>query len=83
MITHDASCLRSGLSTKVRQICTLPVPCCSPIEATFSREGVFHTHNEHMWALSNPHSTLKQRFTVNVWVSIVRDSLLGPHILPP
>ncbi|GFR25801.1 hypothetical protein TNCT_513611 [Trichonephila clavata] len=24
-------------------------------EATFSREGVFHTHNEHMWALSKPH----------------------------
>ncbi|GFX08071.1 transposable element Tcb1 transposase [Trichonephila clavipes] len=40
-----------------------------------------------MWALNNPHSTrprdMQQRFTVNVWVGIVGDSLLGPYILPP
>ncbi|GFV38866.1 uncharacterized protein TNCV_2814821 [Trichonephila clavipes] len=56
-------------------------------EATFSREGVFNTHNAHMWALNNPHSTrpraMQQRFTVNVWAGIVGDSLLGPYILPP
>ncbi|GFX00424.1 uncharacterized protein TNCV_2090741 [Trichonephila clavipes] len=56
-------------------------------EATFSREGVFNTHNAHMWALNNPHNTqpraMQQRFTVNVWAGIVGDSLLGPYILPP
>ncbi|GFU40957.1 uncharacterized protein TNCV_4645371 [Trichonephila clavipes] len=56
-------------------------------ETTFSREGVFNTHNAHMWALNNPHSTrlraMQQRFTVNVWEGIVGDSLLGPYILPP
>ncbi|GFW46040.1 DUF4817 domain-containing protein [Trichonephila clavipes] len=55
-------------------------------EATFSREGVINTHNAHMWALNNPHSTqpraMQQRFTVNVWAGIVGDSLLGPYILP-
>ncbi|GFR28562.1 uncharacterized protein TNCT_563891 [Trichonephila clavata] len=57
-------------------------------ESTFSLEGVFNTHNAHMWALSNPHSTrphtAQQRFTVNVWASIGGGySLLGPYILPP
>ncbi|GFW01257.1 DUF4817 domain-containing protein [Trichonephila clavipes] len=56
-------------------------------EATFSREGVFNTHNAHMWALNNPYSTrpraMQQCFTVNVWAGIVGDSLLGPYILPP
>lgn len=56
-------------------------------EATFSREGMFNTHNAHMWALTNPHSTrpraAQQRFTVNMWAGIVGDSLLGPYILPP
>ncbi|GFV28514.1 uncharacterized protein TNCV_3984651 [Trichonephila clavipes] len=56
-------------------------------EATFSREGVLNTHNAHMWALNNPHSTrpraMQQRFTVNVWAGIVGDSLFGPYILPP
>ncbi|GFU69550.1 DUF4817 domain-containing protein [Trichonephila clavipes] len=26
---HDVSCLHSGFLTKLRQTCTLPVPCCS------------------------------------------------------
>ncbi|GFY12451.1 uncharacterized protein TNCV_1798731 [Trichonephila clavipes] len=56
-------------------------------EANFSREGVLNTYNAHMCALNNPHSarpqTAQQRFTVNVWESIERDSLLSPYILLP
>ncbi|GFX11883.1 transposable element Tcb1 transposase [Trichonephila clavipes] len=56
-------------------------------EATFSSEGVFNTHNVHMWALNNPHSTrpraAQQYFLVNEWVSITGDCLLCPYILPP
>ncbi|GFV01798.1 uncharacterized protein TNCV_2550521 [Trichonephila clavipes] len=84
---HDVSRLHSGFLTKLRQTCTLPVPCCSVMKQPFSREGAFNTHNAHMWALNNPHSTrpraMQQRFTVNVWAGIVGGSLLGPYILPP
>ncbi|GFT11046.1 uncharacterized protein TNCV_1084151 [Trichonephila clavipes] len=44
-------------------------------------------HNAHKWALNNPNSTrpsaIKQRFTLNVRVSIVGDSLIDPYILAP
>lgn len=56
-------------------------------ESIFSREGMFNTHNAHMWALTNPHTTrpraAQQRFSVNVWAGIVGDCLVGPYILPP
>ncbi|GFW37091.1 hypothetical protein TNCV_5019891 [Trichonephila clavipes] len=35
MITHDESRLQSGLLTKVRQTCTLSVPCCSVMKQPF------------------------------------------------
>lgn len=56
-------------------------------EATFSREGMFNTHNQHEWAHDNPHATVtrgyQQRFSVNVWAGIVGDVLIGPYLLPP
>lgn len=56
-------------------------------EATFTREGVFNTHNAHIWSSNNPHTTrsraAQQRFSVNVWVGIVADCLIGPYLLPP
>lgn len=55
-------------------------------EASFTREGVFNTHNSHVWANQNPHGTTvraaQQRFAVNVWTGIVGDCLLGPYLLP-
>ncbi|GFY02428.1 DUF4817 domain-containing protein [Trichonephila clavipes] len=55
-------------------------------EASFSREGIFNTHNSHSWAAANPHVTrtraAQDRFLVNVWASILGDHLLGPYILP-
>ncbi|GFV39704.1 uncharacterized protein TNCV_4330251 [Trichonephila clavipes] len=55
-------------------------------EASFSREGIFNTHNSHSWAAANPHVTrtraTQDRFLVNVWVGILGDHLIGPYILP-
>ncbi|GFW28006.1 transposase-like protein [Trichonephila clavipes] len=52
-------------------------------EASFSREGIFNTHNSHSWAAANPHVRAAQdRFLVNVWAGILGDHLIGPYILP-
>ncbi|GFX45512.1 uncharacterized protein TNCV_2740491 [Trichonephila clavipes] len=55
-------------------------------EASFSREGIFNTHNSQSWAAANPHVTrtraAQDRFLVNVWAGILGDHLIGPYILP-
>lgn len=55
-------------------------------EATFSREGIFNMHNQHVWSACNPHCTTprkhQHRFTVNIWTGILGDYLVGPYILP-
>ncbi|GFV24948.1 uncharacterized protein TNCV_884141 [Trichonephila clavipes] len=55
-------------------------------EASFSREGIFNTHNSHLWAAANPHVTCtraaQDRFLVNVWAGILGDHLIGSYILP-
>ncbi|GFW40852.1 uncharacterized protein TNCV_4369001 [Trichonephila clavipes] len=55
-------------------------------EASFSREGIFNTHNSHSWAAANPHVTRTRaaqvHFLVNVWAGILGDHLIGPYILP-
>ncbi|GFY02421.1 DUF4817 domain-containing protein [Trichonephila clavipes] len=55
-------------------------------EASFSREGIFNTHNSHSWAAANPHVTCtraaQDRFLVKVWAGILGDHLIGPYILP-
>ncbi|GFV26146.1 uncharacterized protein TNCV_4887771 [Trichonephila clavipes] len=54
-------------------------------ETSFSREGIFNTHNSHSWAAANPHVTRtlhRNRFLVNVGAGILGDHLIGPYILP-
>ncbi|GFW67271.1 DUF4817 domain-containing protein [Trichonephila clavipes] len=55
-------------------------------EASFSREGIFNTHNSHSWAAVNPHVTrtraAQDRFLVNEWAGILGDHIIGPYILP-
>ena len=55
-------------------------------EACFTKEGIFNTHNSHVWALNNPHATYirghQQRFAVNIWTGIVDNFLIGPYMLP-
>jgi hypothetical protein len=55
-------------------------------EAGFTRDGMFNYHNCHIWCDENPQavheSRHQQRFSLNVWVGVPGDCLIGPHILP-
>lgn len=54
-------------------------------EACFTRDGINNNHNEHVWALQNPHAIrsrrFQQRFSVNVWGGIFNNNLLPVHVL--
>jgi len=56
-------------------------------EATFTRRGVVNFHNLHVWGNVNPHQvrprTFQQEFSVNVWIGVIGNHLIGPHFLPP
>lgn len=55
-------------------------------EASFTREGIFNTRNNHVWAFENPHAIVQRKFqhkfSVNVWAGIIDGHLIGPYILP-
>lgn len=55
-------------------------------EATFTREGVFNSHNSHCWAHTNPHMIRQHahqtQFSVNVWAGIIGNHLIGPCLFP-
>ncbi|KAI5638961.1 hypothetical protein NE865_08413 [Phthorimaea operculella] len=55
-------------------------------EATFTRIGMFNTHNSHYWSSTNPRRVrpnhFQRRFSVNVWAGIVGDRIVGPYFLP-
>lgn len=55
-------------------------------EACFTRNGVYNSHNAHIWAEENPHAIrqvhFQQRFSVNVWAGMIGDHLIGPFVLP-
>jgi hypothetical protein len=51
-------------------------------EACFMREGVFNVHNSHLWAWNNPHAICECGFSVNIWIGIVGDIVVGPYLLP-
>lgn len=55
-------------------------------EASFTRDGFFNVHNNHYYALENPHvvheRSHQQRFGVNVWAAIIGTRVLGPIFLP-
>lgn len=57
-------------------------------EATFTKEGIFNSHNAHFYAYKgdNPHVTrirgFQERFSINTWIGVVGDNLIGPVELP-
>lgn len=55
-------------------------------EASFTRTGVFNTHNAHYWAHENPRvsreSSFQHRWRINVWAGILGGRLLGPIFIP-
>ena len=55
-------------------------------EASFSRNAIRNYHNNHLWCDENPHAIFEDRFqhqfSLNVWIGIVADCLIGPVFLP-
>jgi hypothetical protein len=55
-------------------------------EASFTRESIINSRNNHVWADENPHATFEQghqqRFSIDVSSGIVHDLLIGPYVLP-
>lgn len=53
-------------------------------EASFSRDGIFNTHNFHVWQEANPHAISQKRhqhrFSLNIWCGIIGNHLIGPHV---
>jgi len=54
-------------------------------EAQFNHDGVNNTHNSHVWADENPHTTVVSNFqlcfSVNVCCAVLDNQLIGPFIL--
>jgi len=54
-------------------------------EAQFNRDSVNNTHNSHVWADENPHTTVESNlqlsFSVRVWCAVLDEQLIGPFIL--
>ena len=50
-------------------------------ECTFTREGMFNSHNYHLWAEENPHATRQAKFqtrwNINVWAGLLDDRLVS------
>lgn len=55
-------------------------------ESIFTRNGFGNIHNMHHWATQNPHVIFpckhQHRFSINVWVGILNDRVIGPIMLP-
>jgi len=54
-------------------------------EAQFNCDVVNNTHNSHVWADENPHTTMESNFqlclSINVWCAVLDSQLIGPFIL--
>ena len=52
-------------------------------EALFRSDGITNVHNEHHYAVDNPHCTkvdhFQGRWSVAVWGGVLGDRLIGPH----
>ncbi|CAG9828027.1 unnamed protein product [Diabrotica balteata] len=52
-------------------------------EAQFTTDGINNSRNSHVWAEENPHAIRERRsqlrFSVNVWIGVINNQLVGPH----
>lgn len=58
-------------------------------ESKFDKDGITNYHNAHYWAPKenrNPNKKRpkgsQRRFSLNVWMGIISNHLIGPHFLP-
>jgi len=53
-------------------------------EASFTRDGINNSRNEHMWSHDNPHETsvtkFQRRFSVIVWCGLLGNKLIGSFV---
>lgn len=54
-------------------------------EVSYTRERVFNSRNNHIWAQEIPYAIIqcghKEKFSANAWAGIVNDFLAGPYNL--
>ena len=52
-------------------------------ECTFHSDGKINRHNEHYYAVENPHCRkevhVQGRFSINVWMGIIDNYVIGSH----
>lgn len=50
-------------------------------ESSFTRDGMYNTHNYHCWADENPHliweKSFQERWTINVWAGLIDNQLVS------
>lgn len=55
-------------------------------EPIFTNNGIINFHNNHVWTDENPHAVVESRhqhrFSLNVWLGILGDRLIGSVFLP-
>jgi len=55
-------------------------------ESSFTRNGIFNSHNSHRWAEQNPNGTVvrhhQRQCRINIWAGIIGGTLIGPFELP-
>lgn len=55
-------------------------------ESCFTRRGMVNFHNLRVWSTQHPHEVrprnFQREFSVNVWMGIVGNNVLGPFLLP-
>lgn len=53
-------------------------------ECKFTNAAMFNRHNERYWSIENPHQFQERRpqirFSLNVWVGLLGDTIIGPYI---
>lgn len=54
-------------------------------ESSFTRDGMYNTHNYHYWTHANPHlvweKSFQERWTINVWAGLLDDQLVNTKYL--
>ena len=84
-----------GFWGSIQKTSSFHLSCCTLMDQSslemaflipiFTRDGIFNTQNTHTWAAKNPHAVThrshQERFSINVWTSIIGDIIIGSVLL--
>lgn len=89
LLPRDFPCRINFCSWYLNRLAVDPTFDCKILftdEASLSRNSIINFHNNHIWALENPHEIVETQFqaqfALNVWGGIIGDHLIGPVFLP-